>query len=87
MRIVIDIDEELYEHAINDTYYTSDEADAINAIKSGTELVTCNECKYWCEEIAWNGEKYMSCFISPLPAVRKADDFCSLARRGTYEDL
>ena len=45
------------------------------------EIIRCKDCAHLDEEIGWNGEKYMTCFLSPLPPVRMADDFCSLAER------
>lgn len=36
MKIIIEISPELYEYAMNDTYTSIDELDAIIAIKNGT---------------------------------------------------
>ncbi|MBR6909076.1 MAG: hypothetical protein IKN35_02130 [Lachnospiraceae bacterium] len=82
MRIVIDIDEELYEHAINDTYDLSDEADAINAIKSGTELVTCKDCIWYKILPIWGGiEEDTVCSALICPMHKDPEDFCSKSRR------
>ena len=90
MKIIIDIDEDLYECAIKDTYTGLDEVDAINAIKSGTELVTCKDCIWYRRQPEWDDAEEVDwvCDAFIDPPIRKPDDFCSRAKRRTKnEDL
>ncbi|MBR6909080.1 MAG: hypothetical protein IKN35_02150 [Lachnospiraceae bacterium] len=53
----------------------------VDEVEEKPEIIRCKDWAHLDEEIGWNGEKYMTCFLSPLPPVRKADDFCSFAER------
>jgi len=81
MKVIIEIDEDLYEDAKNDSTTSLEELDAVHAIKHGTELITCKDCIWYHNEFVWNCEEIHVCgAIFPQPLC-KADSFCSRARR------
>lgn len=65
MKLVIDISEELYECAKNETYTSLDERDAIVAIRNGIpkeEIVYCD--RNLCTQNEYNGISCDECIVN-----------------------
>ena len=83
MRIIIEIDDDVYENAVNHTETGLDEMDAIDAVRRGEEPIRCNECEYY--EGVHGVPGHAPCAFWETGGVMW-DWFCSQGKRYVKED-